>query len=255
MADMTEEDQVLETPFASPDVDGASPFAEDAPKKRGRPKGSRNRTASTAGSRKAASPRPRRSDPMPHLLGLGWAGLGFAFEHVGPEPFGAPVGRVLQLQAPVAGDTLTKALKKTPAYGMVKPFMDAVGPWTELAQLFALPIMTAAVAMKPEVLNAPPIQAMFMSQLVPAIAQAKQRAEEQKQLTEELSQFTPEARQEAQAVMSWLIGVQPEEEAPEPEPPAPEPNWQDPEQAAEEHFPLDPPPPPMNDFEQSTNGS
>lgn len=202
--------------------DSESPYEEVGVPQRGRRRSSGVPRAPRSDAGKPRGPRgarvPRQRDPLPALFGAAWGMLGYGLPWLAPDPPATAMSRAMQLQTPMAGPILTDAFKRTPVYPLIKPMLDSVGPWQELAQLIAMPITVGIVAMRPQVLASPMVQQMVMAQLMPTIIAAKKRHKEVQDTLGELAQVDEQTMKEAQQAMSWLFGAPPKEEEPEPEP-------------------------------------
>jgi hypothetical protein len=71
--------------------------------------------------------------------------VGAAVEHLGPAPFSPPVGRVLQFQAPLAGQQLHTALSVLPAYKRVTE-MQGNAVIESVASLLLAPVLAGIMA-------------------------------------------------------------------------------------------------------------
>jgi len=112
----------------------------------------------------------------------------------------------MMLQSAYAGTVLTTAFKKTPFYAEFKPWLNAVGPWKDLAQLIATPLLMGALSFRPEALASPILQGMLVESLVPAVVAAKKRQQTQIDAMKELDQLDEAARNEVMAAIGWILG-------------------------------------------------
>lgn len=192
-------------------VDPDSDTASDSPYEYKRKRRTRSDKGVARGPRGSGGTRTRSTKTVSSdqvLASLGyfmWSGPAWAIGHYAPDPPGGATSRVMMLQSAYAGEVLRDAFKQTPYYPIVKPWLETVGPWRDLAQLVALPIMVAAISYRPQVLANPALVGLLTQQLVPVLVAAKKRAEEQAKLMEEMGEVTEEAQAEVAAALAWLI--------------------------------------------------
>ena len=169
-----------------------------------RPAGSSSPARSSGGKRKASGLMP--------LLSMAWSVIGQAVEAYSPEPAGPPVGRVLQFQAPYAGQVLDKVLsEKVPAYkaldAMTGGILDELGP------ILLPPVLVAVMASKPSAATALyPMLAGQLEQLAIAITAERRRVRDALAATATLDAESAQLVDELSAV---LFAPRPE---PKPEP-------------------------------------
>jgi len=118
----------------------------------------------------------------------------------------------MMLQSAYAGTVLTAAFKRTPFYAEFKPWLNAVGPWKDLAQLIVTPLLMGALAFRPEAIASPLLQGMLVESLVPAVVAAKKRQQQQIDAMKELDELDESAKQEVMAAIGWILGQEPEEQ-------------------------------------------
>ena len=120
--------------------------------------------------RTPGTPRTTRvsSGTIEQLVGLLWLGAGLGSEHlIKPETpligsFAVPVeradgtsgaapsvavGKVLQLEAPIAGKKIEAALRGTAVGKFINALMSATGPWVELIPLMVPPLVIGFAAL------------------------------------------------------------------------------------------------------------
>lgn len=182
------------------------PFAVKKPRK------PRSDIGKPRGPRTPRAPRAPKNDPLPALFGLGWAALGYGIERQAPNPPGVAVGKVVQLQSSYAGDVLARTVKGSPAYKFIKPWLEVTTPYQEIAGLLLAPLLTAFIAMRPEIGQSPVVRGILVRELTPTIAFAKKKAEEQQAAVEQLDEFKAEAQEAASSMVDWILGQGPAEE-------------------------------------------
>lgn len=134
---------------------------------------------STTSSRPTPSGRSRtpkkKDEPLwPALIGMAYGYLGAGVEMLAPAPAGAPVGRVMQFQAPLAGKQIHEALSHVPVYKRVTALSGGDSPFGELAALLAGPIIAGVMATNPAA--AEMLVPLFMASLQSsAVEMAKQQ--------------------------------------------------------------------------------
>ena len=165
-----------DTPDAAPS-NGAAPRGEAAPR---RTEGRRRRLM----DRKPKDPTktPARRLPrvsLENLIGSGW---GLAAMALARNPNAVPVGRVMSMQAPVAGVVLDDVLKGTPVDRLLQPLARAGEKGEIVFALAGPPLITGAITAHPEWYPAlrPMLKMSLMSWMAisaPAMRKAQQRAE------------------------------------------------------------------------------
>lgn len=198
-----------------------SPYAETKSRKTRADKGvKRGPRGPRTDSVTRRSTRSANSDTILESLGLIlWSGASFGVSKLGdtfmPEhPVPGAVTRTMMLETAYAGPTMAAAFKRTPFYKEFGPVLNAVGPWKELASLFALPLLMGALAMKPEAINSPVLQGIVVESMMPALIAAKKRAAAQKEMMSQMDELGEEAKKEIMGALAWLLQteVTPEEQ-------------------------------------------
>ena len=181
-------------------------FCGKQPKGEGRaPRGPRTRTRSSSSSSGSSSPArssgKRKASGLMPLLSMAWSVVGQAVEAYSPEPAGPPVGRVLQFQAPYAGQVLDKVLsERVPAYKA----LDAMtgGVLDELGPIILPPLLVAVMASKPAAAPALyPMLAGQLEQLAMAITSERRRVRDALAATAQLDEESAALVQELAAVL------------------------------------------------------
>lgn len=106
------------------------------------------RTAKRARKRfKQTGPR----QPLDEPLSWTYRRLGGFIGHA--QPTYAPVGRVMEMQAPTIGVMIDKAMEGTLPDRILQPFVAEGRRWKQVGEAVALPIMTAMICKKPSLLG------------------------------------------------------------------------------------------------------
>jgi hypothetical protein len=185
---------------------------------------------SASGERKSSGSRTLRgsgkaSNTIETIASLCWMGAGMGFEYLPTrapligrlaEPvertdgtFGAApsvaVGRVMQLEASIAGKRIDSALRGTPVGKFIVALLNATGPWAELAPLFLPPLMVGIAAMYPEL--AERFKGLMVAAMIPVLTEASKNAEAQAALMSQLEGVNAETVAQAAAVVDSLLGI------------------------------------------------
>lgn len=122
----------------------------------------------------------KRREPGAAALALGWSGVGTLLIRTQVD---VPVGRTLQFQADIAGETLDRLIAHTFLDRLLQPIAKNVGAMEEIGSLIALPMLVGAIERNPEA--APMLEPMLrtavmanLTQLAPLVK--KKKAEEAK---------------------------------------------------------------------------
>lgn len=168
------------------------------------------------------------SGTIEQIAGLIWMGAGMGLEYLPSKTpvigaFAEPVvrpdgsegaspstamGRVMQLEAPIAGARIEKALRGTIVGKFVNALMNASGPWAEILPLFIPPLMVGAAAMYPEL--AERFKGFMVAAMVPVLVEASKMAEQQAKLMGQFEDVSAERVAQASALVDSLLGIKPD---------------------------------------------
>ena len=180
--------------------------------------------------REKGTPRTTRasSGTIEQLVGLLWLGAGLGSEHlIKPETpligaFAVPVeredgstgaapsvavGRVLQLEAPIAGKKIEAALRGTAVGKFINALMSATGPWTELIPLMIPPLVIGFAALYPDISDR--FKPIMVAMMTPTLSEASRMAEAQSKLMSQLDDVSAENFARAAAAVDAMLGVEP----------------------------------------------
>jgi len=141
------------------------------------------------------TPKAKRSGPRTsasQLIALAWGGVGMALERSGTDP---GVGRVLQFEAPLAGERIDQLIKDTWLDTLVQPFIKEADKLEGLGALIMFPVLIGAYERKPEIGGAiegilRDVVSEVLIEMAPVIkkkdAKAKRAAQSMKGLNEAL---------------------------------------------------------------------
>lgn len=144
------------------------------------------------------------------LSGL-WMGASFAVRSAVPAPSGPAAGKVMALEASIAGPKLHKVLKKTPLYPYLAIAAGQFGWAYELSSLLLPPILVGLVAARPQL--AVQLRPVLIATLVPVLAEAARKAEQQASLLTQLEGFNQKTIDAAGHIIDDLIGVEHDEQS------------------------------------------
>lgn len=145
-------------------------------------------------ARKPGAAPPRRSRSRPTVLPAAWSfvygAIGQAIEAQGPEPAAPPVGRVMQFQAPLAGERLHALASKVPIYREATALAGG-GLLDDVIELIAAPLLVGVMASSEQArMTLWPILAASLQGS--AVQIAKMQAQ-QREAMEQVGEFTAEA--------------------------------------------------------------
>lgn len=143
-------------------------------------------------------------------ISFAWFGVGMTIENL-PNRFPklepiSPVGKVLQFESAVAGQRISTALKKTPAWRPIMALMSHVGPWADLAPLVLPPVLVGMMSLRPSLRNNPTLNSMLIAALVPLMSETAALAQEQAEMISQMSQFNDESVGAAMNMLSNIFG-------------------------------------------------
>jgi hypothetical protein len=98
-------------------------------------------------------------------------------------------GRMLQLEASIAGRRIDKAIKGTIVAKFLNALLNASGPWAEIVPLLLPPLIMGVAAAYPAVIERfPALKALMVATMVPVLTEAAKLAEQQSELMGVLNQ-------------------------------------------------------------------
>lgn len=180
------------------------------------------RTSSNAVGR----PRSSNSLTIEMVASMLWLGAGVGLEHVQPSwpvvgVIGKPVeredgttgaspakasGRVMQLEAAIAGKRIDKAIKGTVVAKFINAFLSMSGPWAELIPLFLPPLIIGGVAAWPSLVERfPVLRGMMVATMLPVLTEAAKLAEHQAALMGNLEAVSAESINNAMNVIASVL--------------------------------------------------
>jgi len=136
-----------------------------------------------------------------------WFVAGKVVESYAPEPVGEPVGKVLQLEAGIAGPRLHKVLKKTPLYPYIMIAESQVGWIADVGMLVAAPLAVGFAAMNPGAARA--MKPLMVGLLVPVLAEIAKNSGQQAALLESLETYDRETIELASRIIDDIVGPEP----------------------------------------------
>lgn len=129
--------------------------------------------------------------------------LGVVTERYVPKPPGPPMGRILQLEATIAGPKVAAALKHTPIYPWL--VRATVGPWAELMPLIVPPLIVGAVSMNPQLMER--VRPLLLSMILPIVVENMKKAEEQSALIQMMGDVTDQHYQIASSLIDSIFAT------------------------------------------------
>ena len=139
---------------------------------------------------------------LPAAWSFAYGAIGQAIEAQGPEPASPPVGRVMQFQAPLAGERLHALASKVPIYRQATALAGG-GILDDILELVAAPLLVGIMSTNEQArMTLWPILAGSLQQSAVAIAKAQK---EQRDAMESVGEFTEEAQQIMEQMASSLF--------------------------------------------------
>jgi hypothetical protein len=115
-------------------------------------------------------------------------------------------GRVMQLEASIAGKRIDKAIKGTVVAKFINALLNLSGPWAELVPLFLPPLIIGGVAAWPSILERFPwIKGMMVATMLPVLTEAAKLAEQQATLMGNLEAVSQENIAQAVSVIQDML--------------------------------------------------
>lgn len=153
------------------------------------------------------------------LLAMAWGGGGSLLIRSGAD---VPVGRVLQLQAPMAGEILDKLVARTWVDRLLQPLAAKTDEMEALGALVLLPIVVAAAERSPEGQALVPIMRQLVEANLVALAPVvkKQKADAAKfaAAVKDLDLGMPEGMDPVEAILGSIFAPPPNAEPPPAQP-------------------------------------
>jgi hypothetical protein len=181
--------------------------------------------ADIKGSRASSNvvrPRTSNSLTIEMVASMLWLGAGLGLEHMPPtlpvigviakpveEGKASPAkasGRVMQLEASIAGKRIDKAIKGTVVAKFINALLSMSGPWAELIPLFLPPLIIGGVAAWPQLVERfPVLKGMLVATMLPVLTEAAKLAEQQSALMGNLEAVSAENIAQAVTVISGIL--------------------------------------------------
>jgi len=133
----------------------------------------------------------------------GLAGYGVALRGE-PEHIAAPVGMMMQLQAPDAGRRIARIIAESPLSSWLGPLGKELGWVGELVPLLAPPLLVGAIAARPEI--APAMEPMLKAVLVPLAVELRKAQREAAQATGLVNELDEEIADNVNGMFNTLFG-------------------------------------------------
>lgn len=145
-----------------------------------------------AGSNRAVQRSRRTSKPTmaPAVLGMAYGQIGAMIEATAPEPTGPPIGRVMQFQAPLAGQQLDALLANLPIYKRVTT-MGSNAVVEQLASLLIAPLLAGLMAANERA--AMTLYPIFASAIKASAVEIVKAQKAQVAALEQIDEYTEEA--------------------------------------------------------------
>jgi hypothetical protein len=174
------------------------------------------------GTRTSSTPRTSNSLTIEMITSMAWLGFGKGLELL-PEqtPFigviatptqegmAAPsqaAGRVMQLEASIAGKRIDRAIKGTVVAKFINAILNMTGPWAELVPLFLPPLLIGGAAAFPALIERYPwIKGMMVATMLPVLTEAAKLAEQQSALMGNLEAVSQENIAQAVSVINDML--------------------------------------------------
>jgi hypothetical protein len=182
--------------------------------------------AQRTGSTSMGRPRTSNSLTIEMVASMLWLGGGIALEHQPPQTpvigvIAQPVeredgttgaspakasGRVMQLEASIAGKRIDRAIKGTVVAKFINALLSMTGPWAELVPLFLPPLIIGGVAAWPSVVERfPVLKGMMVAVMLPVLSEAAKLAEQQSELMGNLQAVSAENIAQAVSVIQDML--------------------------------------------------
>lgn len=134
------------------------------------------------------------------IWGLGGMGIGLRMA----EPIGPPVGRMMQIQAPAAGQHIANIIERTPLMKWLQPITENKGLMTDIAALLLPPMMIGGMAAKPELQGL--LGPFFQALMVPLAKEIIEAQRDSASALGGLSEVDEETNQMVATIMAQLFG-------------------------------------------------
>lgn len=149
--------------------------------------------------------------PLDTLFSGAWMALGMVVRNAVPEPAGPAAGKMIQLEAGIAGPKLHKAIKKTPLYPYLAIASNQLSWVADISMLVVPPILIGLAAARPKL--AKQFKPVLVTALVPVLAEAAKQAERQRKLIENLEGYSQETISMADQLIDSLINPDDDDES------------------------------------------
>jgi hypothetical protein len=119
-------------------------------------------------------------------------------------------GRVMQLEASIAGKRIDRAIKGTVVAKFINAILNMSGPWAELVPLLLPPLIIGGVAAWPSIVERfPVVKGMMIAAILPVLVEASKLAENQAALMSNLESVSQENIAEAVNVINSMLSPEP----------------------------------------------
>jgi hypothetical protein len=184
-------------------------------------------TRSTGSTRSSST----NSMTIEMFASMAWLGAGLGLQHLPPQTpligvIAQPValqdaegrvigegvapavaaGRVMQLEASIAGKRIDKAIKGTVVAKFINALLNMSGPWAELIPLLLPPLIIGGVAAFPALIERYPVlKGMMVASMLPILSEAAKLAEQQSTLMDNLEAVSQENVAQAWSVIQDVL--------------------------------------------------
>lgn len=152
--------------------------------------------------------------PINELAGIFWTGVGTVLEQTQLD---APVGRVMQFQAPVAGATIDDVVKNTWLDELIQPFVQKAGAVEGIGSLLALPVLVGALERRPSMAFAiePMLVMALESQMAEVAPAMKKQQKERRDRAKTVADYTDMLDLDKDAdpiseMLGYIFGIDPD---------------------------------------------
>ncbi len=180
---------------------------------------------------RTGSPRVSNSMTIEMFASMAWLGAGLGLQHLPAQTpligvIAQPValqdaegrvigegvapsvaaGRVMQLEASIAGKRIDKAIKGTVVAKFINALLNMSGPWAELIPLLLPPLIIGGVAAFPALIERYPVlKGMMVASMLPILSEAAKLAEQQSALMDNLGAVSQENVAQAWSVIQDVL--------------------------------------------------
>ena len=174
----------------------------------------RSAGAGTRSSSRAVQ-RPRRTSKptlAPAVLGMAYGQIGSIIEVAAPEPAGPPIGRVMQFQAPLAGQQLDALLANLPIYKRVTR-AGSSQLVEQIASLIAAPLLAGVMASNEAAART--LYPIFASAIRSAAVEIVKAQKQQVEAMAEIDEYSAEADELTRQFLDVMLAPREPAEAPD----------------------------------------